>query len=241
MSALFTDNHNGQPKSAGELSPVQPASYSGIGMNDLVCYAVFRIASVGGEITAEHIVAACFRLFPEKFHLRGYPEWPDSTVVNKRWLDCRSKGYLTGSTARGFRLSPAGLAVAKRTSEVLSADIAPAASEKTSRYEAESRTRAGRFVAALENSKAYGVYLDAGNVSSLGEFDLREMLLCPMESPAKTLFSNLQQLRSHAEVYGRTDLIGFLDACGARLDQLLAAPGDKQSKIQKGMIRRRRK
>ncbi len=83
-----------------------PDIYVRIALNDLVTYAVYFLSQHGGEINAEDIVAACFKLFPERFRLRGYSEWPDSTVVNKRWLDCRDKGLLHGSTAGGFSLTP---------------------------------------------------------------------------------------------------------------------------------------
>jgi hypothetical protein len=79
--------------------------YRRIALNELVTFSVYFLKQQGGEINAEDIVAACFKLFPERFQLRGYPEWPDSTVVNKRWLDCRDRGYLIGSTAGGFNLS----------------------------------------------------------------------------------------------------------------------------------------
>ena len=71
-----------------------PEIYGRIALNDLVTYSVYFLSQHGGEINAEDIVAACFRFFPERFQLRGYSEWPDSTVVNKRWLDCRDKGLL---------------------------------------------------------------------------------------------------------------------------------------------------
>jgi len=70
-----------------------PEIYGRIALNDLVTYAVYFLSQGGGEINAEDIVAACFKLFPERFQLRGYSEWPDLTVVNKRWLDCRDKGF----------------------------------------------------------------------------------------------------------------------------------------------------
>lgn len=70
-----------------ELPKFSPEIYGRIAMNDLVTYAVFFLSQSGGEISAEDIVAACFKLFPERFQLRGYSQWPDSTVVNKRWVD----------------------------------------------------------------------------------------------------------------------------------------------------------
>ena len=82
-----------------KLQTFAPELYQDISLNDLVMYAVYVLAESKNEINAEEIVAACFLLFPSRFHLRGYPQWPDSTVVNKRWLDCRDRGYITGQRA----------------------------------------------------------------------------------------------------------------------------------------------
>src|SRR6266581_3022167 len=103
-----------------ELPHFSPDIYRRIALNELVTYAVYFLSQSGKEIVFEDVVATCFRLFPERFHLRGYTDWPDSTVVNKRWLDCRDRGYITGSTAHGFSITPKGLEVAERTASVLS-------------------------------------------------------------------------------------------------------------------------
>lgn len=39
--------------------------YGRIALNDLVTYAVYFLSQSGGEINAEDIVAACFKLFHE--------------------------------------------------------------------------------------------------------------------------------------------------------------------------------
>ncbi len=96
-----------------------PEVYTKIALNDLVTYAVFFLSQSKPEITAEDIVAVCFMLFPKRFALSGYSQWPDSTVVNKRWIDCRNKGLIIGSTARGFSLTPKGLEVADRIARIL--------------------------------------------------------------------------------------------------------------------------
>src|SRR5436190_19292354 len=103
-----------------KLETFAPELYGDIALNDLVMYAGYVLAETKNEINAEEILAACFLLFPARFHLRGYPQWPDSTVVNKRWLDCRDRGYITGSTAHGFSITPKGLEVAENIAGVLS-------------------------------------------------------------------------------------------------------------------------
>src|SRR6266849_1256301 len=59
-----------------KLQPFEPERYRDVSLNDLVMYAVYVLAEMKSEINTEEIVAACFLLFPERFHLRGYPSKP---------------------------------------------------------------------------------------------------------------------------------------------------------------------
>ena len=156
--------------------------YNLIALNDLVTYSVYFLAREHERISSENITAVCFTLFPERFSLRGYPQWPDSTVVNKRWIDCRNRGYITGSTAQDFALTPKGLAIAERVESILTGGKVTIAMKAKSKLKTETRTRAGRFVKAIEQSEPYQQYKINGEKSHISEFDFRSMLLCTMES-----------------------------------------------------------
>ncbi|MBM4223768.1 MAG: hypothetical protein FJ167_03030 [Gammaproteobacteria bacterium] len=222
-----------------DLPKFEPDIYGRIAMNDLVTYAVYFLAQDGREISAEDIVAACFKLFPERFHLRGYAEWPDSTVVNKRWVDCRDKGLLHGSTAEGFSLTPKGLALAEKTAAVLTGKRQHFARPGTRNVGGEMRTRAGRFVRALEGSDAFKAYSIDAEAPRISEFDFRNMLLCTMESSASTLRSNLDQFKQHASLYQRDDLLKFLNFCQTKFTKLLNEGATEEPKFRGGMIKQK--
>src|SRR5216684_6444138 len=195
--------------------------YKRIALNDLVVYAAYFVAQQNKEITAEDIVAACFMLFPERFQLRGYAQWPDSTVVNKRWIDCRDKGFLQGSTATGFSLTPKGLKLAEKTAAILTGERRLFGRQKTNKTSSEIRTRAGRFVRSLETSEAFQAFSKAGVSAEISEFDFRNMLLCTMESSSNTLRNNIDQFKQSASEYERKDLLQFLDFCSNKFAGLL--------------------
>lgn len=142
--------------------------YSKVGLNDLVTYAVYYLSESRSEITAEDIVAACFLMFPKRFSLRGYADWPDSTVVNKRWVDCRDKRLISGNTANGFKLTPNGLELAEKTNKVLKGERPAFSTRSTKRVRTEMRTRAGRFVKAIEESDAYKGF-QSGRTNEISE------------------------------------------------------------------------
>jgi len=63
--------------------PFPEKAYMDIPLSDLVLYAVFSLETKKVETTFENIVAECFELFPKKFSLHGYPEYPDANRVRR--------------------------------------------------------------------------------------------------------------------------------------------------------------
>lgn len=76
----------------------------------------------GGErksLRFEDIVVAAFKKYPDDFHLRGYPEFPDSgDLVHKPLYDSRKEGLLEVGN-KVFTLTPRGLLSAERLTNVL--------------------------------------------------------------------------------------------------------------------------
>jgi hypothetical protein len=217
-----------------EIPKFDERVYTQVALNDLVTYAVYHLSQTSEEISAEDIVAACFLLFPKRFELRGYPQWPDSTVVNKRWIDCRKKGYIKGSTAQGFKLTPDGLKVAERVEKILVGQRRVREKANT-----ELRTRAGRFVHSLGQSDAAQLYGRDGNADSVSEFDFRNMLLCTMESSASVLRSNLEQFRQYVSLYDREDLMAMLDECETKFASILTEESKHKGQYRGGMLRQK--
>jgi hypothetical protein len=207
--------------------------YSNIAMNDLVTYAVYFLSQSGREISDTDIVAICFLMFPKRFELRGYPNWPDSSVINKRWVDCRAKGLIAGSTKDGFTLTPKGMKLAERIGKTLG-------SEEVGKPKLKSdlRSRSGHFVREVENSIAYKNYFAQGSEAEIAEYDFRGMLLCTMESSPNTLRSNLSQFKAHIASYERQDLLDFLESMEERFVALLTNGTDK-GKYKGGMLRQK--
>ncbi|MEW6401897.1 MAG: hypothetical protein AB1649_08865 [Chloroflexota bacterium] len=204
-----------------------PAVYTKMTLNDLVVYSIYHLYRQGGEITSEDIVSACFTLFPKRFSLRKYPQWPDSAVITRRWSDLRNKGYIVGNTAKGFKLTARGIRFAQKLSRMLGSQATSQPQTRTRSIPPEVKTRAGRFVRAMETSDAFRRFKKYGIHAEVGEFDFRDLLLCTMESPAAVLERNLEQYKEYAGIYDRQDLLTFLNFCEDRFAHLLN-PGHKE-------------
>ena len=200
--------------------PVE-TSYECISYDDLITYVVYRLTAADGpnsQTVFEDMVAEAFRLFPKRFSLRGYPEWPDSAAVNKSWLRSRTdKKYLVGSVKDGFRLTQRGLEVAERVEKQLAQP--PAQGGK--RLSAELRTRSGRLLHSIEHSAPFINFRDSGTLEDMTEHDLEDVLLALPDAPSSRLASNLAQFMDAAQLYDRSDVAEFLDALGQRFSSRL--------------------
>ncbi|HQN18652.1 MAG: hypothetical protein IT574_06165 [Candidatus Aureabacteria bacterium] len=59
----------------------------------------------------EEIVVAAFKRFPAEFHLRGYPEYPDSSDIHKPLYAMKKKGMVR-SANKAFQLTERGIEIA---------------------------------------------------------------------------------------------------------------------------------
>lgn len=205
-----------------------PENYSKITLNDLVVYAVYYLHKQGSEITSEDVVSACFVLFPKRFSMRKYPQYPDSGIVSRRWGDCKSKGYLKGSAARGFQITARGIKRAEKVEKWLGKPLKPVRvrkpeAEKPAVPEKEAvhpelKRHAKKYVRSIEMSDAYRHFKKG---LPLNEFDFRSLLLTTMESPPTTLARNLKQFKAYVNIHNRKDLLSFLEFCEGKFSSLL--------------------
>ena len=205
-----------------------PNNYTKIILNDLVIFSIYYLHKQRTEITSEEIISACFVLFPKRFSLRKYPQWPDSGIVSRRWGDCKSKGYLRGNATKGFQITARGIKRAEKVEKSLGKPLKPVRLPKpkvekptvpvVEAVHPELKAIAKKYVRSIESSDAYRHYRK--NLP-LNEFDFRSLLLCTMESPPTTLARNLNQFKEYVNIYDRKDLFSFLEFCEEKFSSLL--------------------
>jgi hypothetical protein len=183
--------------------------YRDVSLDELVTYSIFILLEESKEATFENIVAKCFELFPEKFSLIGYPQWPDSARVNKSWLRCRTDfKYIKGSVKSGFTLTSKGLEVVERVQKRLKRP----SSEKiiVSQKRAKERSKEEQFINELVESEVFTRYLIEQEKTEISHFEFCDMLYCTLESSAKALKENLEKLKEYAQKLNRTEALKFL-------------------------------
>jgi hypothetical protein len=118
----------------------------------------------GAKIRYEDIVAGVFRKYPHEFHLKGYPEYPDSgDMIHKPLYDFKKKG-LVNAENKIFSLTPRGVDVARQlAADAATQDIGQIDSDRLSR---SSETEVSR-IKALEG---FALFRES-NIESLSDSD----------------------------------------------------------------------
>ena len=213
-----------------ELKMFEESKYSDIGMNELIVYTTFKLSKEKGTITREELVLGAFKLFPKKFRLKGHDNWPDSAVIDKRWLDCRHKEYLSGTNTEGLSILPKGIELVQLTEKKLKI------SSNQNKYRKDNRTRSGKISTIMQNSDGYKKFLKNNNIDEINEFDLREILHCTMDSTQEILNQSYIELSQHLKASNENEMLVFLENIKKKYISLFIS--NKNNQYTGGMLKK---
>jgi len=177
----------------------------------LVLFAVDHLDSTNIEPTFDKIVAATFRLFPKKFSLIGFPEYPDGrTIYYCVYNHCTiTKKWLTGNVQSGFRLTERGKYFLDETRKMLEGKI-----RITRRYSTIARRKELTFLRSLKKTSAYRKFMNSKR-DQIHESEIFDAL--KVRSNSEDLMQrHLKRYLEYAKRLGDEDAVKFLEFVGGR-------------------------
>jgi len=209
-----------------------PNIYMKLSYDDLVTFGLYSLIKKRKNNTFENIVEEIFLLFPSRFNIIGHSEWPDSNLINKSLLRCRSdKKYVIGNNAKGFNLTPFGM----RVSEKIQQKLLPNITDKILiRKKGDDRTKAGKFVKHIEKSRALELYKEK-KFEEISPLDFYELIFCTPDSLPQTRVQNFEEILQYLDLYNRDDLRDLFEFCRKKFTAELTV--EERS----GMFKRKRK
>jgi len=189
-----------------KLKPPDPTCYNSIDLDRLVMYATVELENLGVELSLENIIVGTFKLFPKKFSLVGYPEFPDATRVEKCLWRCKSKKrqWIGGKTPHGYLITDRTRNISARIKADLSNSVFNKKPQKLPRTR-----RKESILKETTNSSAYLKYIN-GKFDSITEADFCYLLQGTLDSTRETLKENLASLKKFAEELERKDVLSVL-------------------------------
>lgn len=180
--------------------------YLSLDKDRLVLFAVNYLESKKIEPTFDKIVVTTFRLFPKKFSLIGFPEYPDGrTIYYCAYNHCTlTKKWLFGNVQSAFRITDRGLYFLDETKKMLEGEI-----ESTKSHGTVPRRKEATFVNSLKGTDAYKKYVD-DRKERITKQDIFEALKAP-QSSRELAQRNLERYLDYANRIGDSQVVEFLD------------------------------
>ena len=186
--------------------------YEPLDKDRLVLFAVSYLESRQIEPTFDKIVVAAFKLFPKKFSLIGFPEYPDGRTIyycvyNHCTLD---KKWLFGNVQSAFKVTERGRYFLDETRKMLEGKIVSTRTHITT-----PRRKEATFISILKRTNAYKKYAH-GEKELIDKSDLLEALRVPLGSKG-LIQANLTKYLEYAQRINESSAIKFLEFAKVKL------------------------
>ena len=180
--------------------------YNSIDLDRLVIYASVELDKLGIELSIENIIVGAFKLFPKKFSLFGYSEFPDATRVEKCLWRCKgnNRQWIGGKTQHGYFITDRTINIASQIEKELS-NLVIQKRKNISRMR-----RKENILKEVINSPAYKKYLNAQK-ENISEADFCYLLQGTLDSSRETLKENLNSLKKFMNELEQDDILIFLN------------------------------
>lgn len=199
-----------------KLEAVDSNKYEDVDLDRLVMYSIGQLEKIGAELSFENAVMASFKLFPQKFSLLGFPDYPDANRIMKCFwrFTSKVKPWLSGKIKQGFVIAERGRAPIKEVEAILRGQhpIEKKSPSKTRREEL--------LLKEVMSSAAYLKYIEKQN-DSISDGDLCDMLQGTLNSDRKMLKENLFLLQKYARELKQKNLWDFFYWIEQRFNQFL--------------------
>jgi hypothetical protein len=180
-------------------------TYLPLDKDRLVLFATGFLESKDIEPTYDKIVVAVFRLFPKKFCLVGFPEYPDGETVHCCLLHCtNAKKWLSGNTRSAFGVTERGRYFLNETKKMLEGKIL-----LTKKYSIQAKRKEFTFLNLLKTSEAYRKF-EQGRKDEISDSEILEALRVQPES-RDLAEKHAIKYSDYAKRMNETSIIQFLE------------------------------
>lgn len=159
------------------------------------------------EPTFDKIVVTSFKLFPKKFSLLGFPEYPDALTVHYcvYMHNTKIKGWLSGNVQTGFNITEKGRYFLEETKKMLSGLI-----KTTKQYGTIPRRKEVTFINLLKKTNAYKKYSQNQN-EEITNSEVLEALKVTSSSPKEITEKHLKRYLEYAVRINDSSVIKFIE------------------------------
>jgi len=182
-------------KAIKELKVFKDNDYESFDLDRLVAYTLFFLARRKIPLYFDYIAIALFRLFPKKFSMANFKQYPDTNRISKclrRLIDPKRKNWATGNIENGFHLTEAGNEIANQV-----ADLLKYPNKLSNQSSQKNRRSRGRFskhdVEEIERSEIYKKWVQKNY--NINDYEVLSFLRAMPYVPKNLVLSYFEELK----------------------------------------------
>ena len=202
-----------------QIAPKEPSSYDGVSLPALVVYSLYWLHEWELRRTIEAITVLSWRLFPTKFSMVGWPQYPDFARVNRSLMQGGPKyrNWLTGAAVKGFSLNQRGIQMALDIAEKIGVPTTTDGKVVTEVVDRTPLVNAGRArtiepereVAKVRESRLFEKWKE-GVLSERDLIHVHTLLDIFEHTPGQVREKRMKDLERSADDSGDQEIMSFL-------------------------------
>jgi hypothetical protein len=204
-----------------QVSPKDASAYEEVSLTALTAYSLYWLHQWELRRTIEAVAVLNWRLFPNKFAMMGFLQYPDAFRTNRSLLQGQPKyrNLLTGSATQGFSLNERGMDEARKLISRIGVPthedgtVLGKEAEIHGELNVESRARTvepKRVVANARRSRLFEKW-QQGALSDRDLIHLHSLLGVFDHTPAKVRQKKMKDLQQCAEDLGESEVMRFTE------------------------------
>jgi len=212
-----------------KLTPVPTEKYEDISLATLTAYSVFWLTQWGLPTTLENVAVLNYKLFPTKFAMTAWAQFPDINRTNRSVLQMRPKyrNFATSITSEGIFLNERGIEEAQglisRVGNPSRGDgTSPSVEIPITRIRGSRATtvHAEDLIAKAKGSRLFQFH-DEGRWGEAEVIDLINFLEVYDHTPAKEKVRRMKAFQTAAKEVKDEGLLRFLENVSERFKTYL--------------------
>ncbi len=202
------------------LIPFDVSLYSDMDLAGLSAFAIHWLQERHIPTTFENIVVTAFKMFPAKFALEGWEQYPDAARINRSLLQLLPKyrNWARGSVQKGYLLTESGVEKVSNIREALETGKSTVRNSTRQRQPLPRTRDLSSELETLERSTLYTKWKE-GTLDQGTSLELLDMLGAYAYTPSRALRERITLLHNAASQLGREDIVEFLKSVRRSFDQ----------------------
>ncbi len=193
-----------------DIGTIDKRRYGDMDLDSLALYGLHYLKENNIPLFFEFIAIALFKLFPERFSMENFNQFPDTNRISKalrRLTDEKRKSWATGNIENGFTITEFGYEAAEQIAERLKRKVGTIL-ERRQRV-TRTRGRSSRdMIKEIRNSELFKKWTSKPSQPTV--FEVTAFMNAAPYTPKNLLLKHLEQMNGAAKEEDDRNVINFL-------------------------------